>query len=187
MNMPPFWHIYVLCNYVICQSPLSTFLRRRPENCNLRMNLAAWQAYLILLSNIIMLQYCQFQDMDCNSFYHRKSLIHVSVFISYNLKLYIIISGLFSLLPPACSHFQSLQYYKTSINPSGCEYVGVKCESRKQFKLGQCRRCESDGQNCAIMGAYACDCLKSTQLNEGNSNDVSYYVNTKPLCPYCGL
>ena len=74
------------------------------------------------------------------------------------------------------------QYYKVSINPGKCQFVGVKCDSYEKMKAGKCRRCGENGENCMVMGF---DTLK-TLKNKAPEYSERYYVQTKYDCPYCG-
>lgn len=85
-------------------------------------------------------------------------------------------------MPKGCSHVHCAQYYKMSINPGNCQYVGVKCDSWEKFKSGKCRRCGENGENCMIMGF---DTLK-TLTNRTEEYSERYYVQPSNKCPYCG-
>lgn len=83
-----------------------------------------------------------------------------------------------SLYPPLCSHFQATDFYKVSINPCGCQFVGYECENKEQFLAGRCRYCGGNGTRCAVMGFDWENCYHK---------DVPtvYYLTTEVHCPYC--
>ncbi|KAF8792641.1 Phospholipase A1 member A like protein [Argiope bruennichi] len=88
-----------------------------------------------------------------------------------------------SLIPRICSHLHAVQYYKASINPSKCEFIGVECPDYESFLAGNCSSCQKNGQNCAIMGM-------NHEFYYRPSNSPlplfrRFYLNTTHLHPYC--
>ncbi|GFS54359.1 RNase H domain-containing protein [Trichonephila clavipes] len=78
----------------------------------------------------------------------------------------------------------AVQYYKTSINPRGCEFVGVECRDHGSFLSGECPFCHGDGRNCAVMG------MNHEYYNRRLANSTlfrRFYLNTTILYPYCGI
>lgn len=88
-----------------------------------------------------------------------------------------------NLMPKGgCSHVHCSQYYKVSINPGQCQFVGVKCDSYEKLKSGKCHRCGENGENCMIMGF---DTLKT--IKDPTEYSEKYYVETSYDCPYCDV
>nr|WBW70073.1 venom protein [Lampona murina] len=85
-----------------------------------------------------------------------------------------------NLMSKGCSHVHCSQYYKLSINPGQCQFVGVKCDNYEKFKKGKCRYCGENGENCMIMGF---DTLKTLKGERDYSE--RFYVKTADTCPYC--
>ncbi|GFQ75594.1 pancreatic lipase-related protein 2 [Trichonephila clavata] len=103
----------------------------------------------------------------------------------YIVKSYLTLDFLYatiSLVPRVCSHMHAVQYYKASINPRGCEFVGVECPDHRAFLSGHCYFCHGDGRNCAVMG------MNHEYYNRRLSNSTlfrRFYLNTTILYPYC--
>lgn len=91
------------------------------------------------------------------------------------------LSGLITLVSPTiCSHAQSIQYYKASIHPTECEFVGHLCEDYETFNRGECSPCDSEGS--AIMGM---DIVFQKNIYIDKNVDHKYYLNTTLTYPYC--
>lgn len=82
--------------------------------------------------------------------------------------------GITSLLPQFCSHLQSIQYYKISINTDGCEYVGMASDSYLRFLS------KSSGNKLAVMGMD----YELFHINDGQQR--KFYLKTTNTYPYYG-
>jgi len=90
-----------------------------------------------------------------------------------------------SLVPRICSHMHAVQYYKASINPKRCEFIGVQCPDYESFLSGECTTCHQDGLNCAVMGMnYE---YLHAPINQTGSFQLprKFYLNTTIDYPYC--
>ncbi|XP_035232645.1 pancreatic lipase-related protein 2-like isoform X2 [Stegodyphus dumicola] len=93
--------------------------------------------------------------------------------------------GLGSLLiPTVCFHIRCLEYYKVSINPEHCQFVGVQCNNYEDFVNGKCKSCGRSGQKCAIMG-FDFEAFSPEQALRRRKKFKKYYVETDDICPYC--
>uniref|UniRef100_A0A8D2PZ14 Triacylglycerol lipase n=1 Tax=Zosterops lateralis melanops TaxID=1220523 RepID=A0A8D2PZ14_ZOSLA len=75
-----------------------------------------------------------------------------------------------------CGHKRSLRYYAESIiTPNG--FVGYRCDTYREFVLGDCFPCPEEG--CPLMGHYADKFLHKTEKEQ-----QKVYLNTGPSPPY---
>lgn len=84
-----------------------------------------------------------------------------------------------SFLKSFCYHLMAPQYYKVSITPCACQFVGVKCKDYKEFKSGVCRTCGKNDSSCAVMG------FDFENYNGPCSGSHQYFLTTTLTCPYC--
>ncbi|XP_054722435.1 pancreatic lipase-related protein 2-like, partial [Uloborus diversus] len=89
-----------------------------------------------------------------------------------------------SLVPRICSHMQAVQYYKASINPKSCEFVGVQCPDYESFSSGRCTACHKDFENCAVMGMNHEDYYSKRNITNSKL-PRKFYLNTAMRYPYC--
>lgn len=90
-------------------------------------------------------------------------LFYVDVFVLSIINNQYVSLGLASLFPPLCSHVQSIQYYKVSINPKECEFVGVSSSNER-----------------AVMG------MDYEDYHQNDGERRKYYLTTTNKCPYYG-
>ncbi|KAG8177985.1 hypothetical protein JTE90_010880 [Oedothorax gibbosus] len=88
----------------------------------------------------------------------------------------------FLLLPEFCSHLQSIQYYKASINPTECLFIGVQCPDYASFESGLCNSCGRNNARCAVMGM---DYEYEPHPAPRKRRPRKYYLDTTLNYPYC--
>ena len=97
--------------------------------------------------------------------------------------IFFLLSATISLVPRICSHMHAVQYYKATINPKKCEFIGVLCPDYESFASGECTTCHKDGSNCAVMGMNHELYYSSLNLTQ---QPRKFYLNTTVQYPYCG-
>ncbi|XP_054707908.1 inactive pancreatic lipase-related protein 1-like [Uloborus diversus] len=83
------------------------------------------------------------------------------------------------------SHLQAMQYYKASINAKDCKFIAISCKSYDDYKNGKCSSCGRKGNQCILVGADACDCLRKKKSTKVRKHRRGYYLSTNETCPYC--
>ncbi|XP_065173776.1 pancreatic triacylglycerol lipase-like isoform X2 [Atheta coriaria] len=77
---------------------------------------------------------------------------------------------------PACSHKRAFKYYIQALEDDECQFIGLKCDTYKDFQLGKCNDCFGPKGSCATFG------LEPPSVTSKNN---TYYMITNGKKPFC--
>ena len=101
----------------------------------------------------------------------------------------------------SCNHIRAYEYFIDSIGYDNCMFIGIECDSWKNFVEGKCSRyvvqlhsklylaisivyfysCAEDMSNCGIMGFYAFSNLNGS-IPKRHKSLFLYTDEQKPFC-----